>query len=404
MYKNCLSKTISVFLILVLFTGTSFTLSTAKIVQEKKGILTTTEIDGLYYLRDDDPLGWADVGSLLRGPPEEDELTQCGMFVNFHFAEPGDYIRTNTISNIYYRFWQQYCADVEYEVGYSTSSEHTAGFDEFLIIDINDYKSEVDGLRLMQIFQNTDPKIAVFNGDEIFNFTIKIFGPNPYVICSPHQSSFVILNLEDNGTLKTYDRDGDGLSDFDELFVYYTNPFDDDTDNDGYSDYDESDAGTDPNDYGNYPQLNKPPNTPIGSGPTSVKPGKSYEYDFELLDPNGDDMFLLVDWGDGIIEEWSGPFESGEIVTIRHTWGGEGTYSVKYKAKDVFYAESGWGTLEVIAPRNKFLVNSLFLNFFKTDFFTEFFRSNPCLNTGNRYVEFSFAFSSILIPALPATH
>jgi hypothetical protein len=68
---------------------------------------TKTDVSGIYYLRDDDPLNWADIGSLLRTQPIENELTQCGMFVNFHYAEPGNYVETNTIFNIYYRFWQK---------------------------------------------------------------------------------------------------------------------------------------------------------------------------------------------------------------------------------------------------------------------------------------------------------
>ena len=50
-----------------------------------------TEIKGLYYLRDDDPLDMVDVGSLMMGTPIENETTQCGLAVNFHFAQIGIY-------------------------------------------------------------------------------------------------------------------------------------------------------------------------------------------------------------------------------------------------------------------------------------------------------------------------
>lgn len=47
--------------------------------------------------------------------------------------------------------------------------------------------------------------------------------------------------------LKGMDSDGDGLSDYDEIFVYGTNPLNPDTDGDGISDYDEIFTyGTDP--------------------------------------------------------------------------------------------------------------------------------------------------------------
>ncbi|WKZ25073.1 MAG: thrombospondin type 3 repeat-containing protein [Patescibacteria group bacterium] len=46
--------------------------------------------------------------------------------------------------------------------------------------------------------------------------------------------------------LRAKDTDGDGLSDWDELYVYGTSPYMVDTDGDGISDYDEIIAGTDP--------------------------------------------------------------------------------------------------------------------------------------------------------------
>ena len=46
--------------------------------------------------------------------------------------------------------------------------------------------------------------------------------------------------------LQTTDTDGDGLFDYDELYIYKTSPFLADTDSDGISDYDEVMRGTDP--------------------------------------------------------------------------------------------------------------------------------------------------------------
>ena len=43
------------------------------------------------------------------------------------------------------------------------------------------------------------------------------------------------------------DTDGDGLSDYDEMYVYGTSPYLEDTDSDGISDYDEVKSGSDPN-------------------------------------------------------------------------------------------------------------------------------------------------------------
>lgn len=63
---------------------------------------------------------------------------------------------------------------------------------------------------------------------------------------------------EDRTALKGLDTDGDGLSDYDELYSYGTDPTNTDTDADGYSDYDEvTQFGTDPAD---------PESVPGGSG------------------------------------------------------------------------------------------------------------------------------------------
>jgi parallel beta-helix repeat protein len=76
----------------------------------------------------------------------------------------------------------------------------------------------------------------------------------PSVFSGTNQYSFIILNLEDNETLNIRDQDEDGLSDYEELYTYFTNPEDIDTDNDGLSDSEEVITGedgyiTDPNDF-----------------------------------------------------------------------------------------------------------------------------------------------------------
>jgi hypothetical protein len=363
MRGNNLLKIGSIFGIFILIIGLSFVPLTGGMIEELKvNKLNKSEVNGLYYLRGDDPLNWSDIGSLLKNLPVENELTQCGMFVNFHFAEPGVYVGTNTIFNIYYRFWQKVDANGQYEVGYSTSSEHTAGCNESFWVDTTDNICEVNDYRLVQVSQIINPEIAVFEEEEIYNFTIKFFGPNPNILCNPNQYSFVFLNLEDNTTLQSYDRDGDGINDYDELFVYFTNPFDSDTDNDGFSDYEEINSGTNGNDYGEFPALNNPPNKPIGSGPTSGKIGISYDYNFVLTDADGDNMFLWIDWGDDSAEEWIGPYDSGEEVKVSHTWDKKGTFTIRYKAKDIYEVESEWGTLSLTISRNKAANNMLFFH------------------------------------------
>jgi len=95
------------------------------------------------------------------------------------------------------------------------------------------------------------------------------------------------------------------------------------------------------------------PNPPDISGPMSGKVGRPYEYTFVSTDPQKDDVYYYVDWGDGVTTEWLGPYGSGREITLTHTWTTQGNYTIKAKAKDVNGYESDWATLEVSMPKDK---------------------------------------------------
>ena len=92
-----------------------------------------------------------------------------------------------------------------------------------------------------------------------------------------------------------------------------------------------------------------PVNTPPQTSTTPVGPkrgtkGTSYTYTTSTIDPNGDNVYYMWDWGDGNITGWLGPYPSGLNVFASHIWSTRGTYQVKVKAKDTLGAESGWST------------------------------------------------------------
>jgi hypothetical protein len=92
---------------------------------------------------------------------------------------------------------------------------------------------------------------------------------------------------------------------------------------------------------------NVPPETPIIQGPAKAKIGENIEYKIKSNDPEGEDIYYLIEWGDNNIEEWFGPYESGSELIVDHIWNNTGNYLIKVKAKDINNHESDWGTIEV---------------------------------------------------------
>ncbi len=105
-------------------------------------------------------------------------------------------------------------------------------------------------------------------------------------------------------------------------------------------------------------KTNDPPGTPDIEGQINGKPGKTYEYTFTSIDPDGDDIYYFIYWGDGSIVTWDGPYPSGEGLTISHKWTEKDTYGIYAKAKDGIGEKSDWGTLEVNIPRNHYSADS----------------------------------------------
>ena len=108
---------------------------------------------------------------------------------------------------------------------------------------------------------------------------------------------------------------------------------------------------------------NNPPEKPIIDGSISGNVRGEYIYSAFTSDPDGDNISYLFDWGDGINDGWTDFVISGTMVNQSHKWWLSGTYEIKVKAKDCYSAQSEWGTFTVTMPRNKILVNALFLRF-----------------------------------------
>ena len=109
---------------------------------------------------------------------------------------------------------------------------------------------------------------------------------------------------------------------------------------------------------------NGAPETPTIDGPTSGKPGVTYDYTFMSVDPDGDDVFYMVSWGccgPGQDFHEYGPFESGVKTIRKKGYSEEGTYVISAYAKDMGGAESDIATLEVAMPRNHQIFSMFFM-------------------------------------------
>jgi hypothetical protein len=102
---------------------------------------------------------------------------------------------------------------------------------------------------------------------------------------------------------------------------------------------------------------NIPPNPPTINGPTSGEEDTLYTYTFLSEDPEDDDVYYEIDWGDGDTTGWIGPFESNYVVTRGHIWDTKGSYIIKARSKDIFDDNSDWTEFEITIPRHRAKIN-----------------------------------------------
>jgi hypothetical protein len=103
-----------------------------------------------------------------------------------------------------------------------------------------------------------------------------------------------------------------------------------------------------------------PPSAPSIEGPTRGKKGVLYNFTFNSIDPDGDDVFYFINWGDGCTEDWVGPYTSGKILEIAHSFPLEKTFKIEVKAKDTSDFESDWSDFEINIPRTRNSINIIY--------------------------------------------
>jgi hypothetical protein len=96
--------------------------------------------------------------------------------------------------------------------------------------------------------------------------------------------------------------------------------------------------------------FSNPPEKPVLTGLDRGSINQVYNLSIVTTEPDGEDVYYYIEWGDGQIDEWVGPYKSDTTIEITHQWNKKGTYTIKGKAKDINDVESDWGTLNVIMP------------------------------------------------------
>lgn len=102
-------------------------------------------------------------------------------------------------------------------------------------------------------------------------------------------------------------------------------------------------------------EQNRPPNAPSKpSGTASGYAWAPYSYQTSATDPDGDQVQLTIDWGDGTTSTTE-LVDSATSASLTHTWTAAGTYQIKAMSTDSKGATSAWSaSLAVtIAPNKK---------------------------------------------------
>jgi hypothetical protein len=108
----------------------------------------------------------------------------------------------------------------------------------------------------------------------------------------------------------------------------------------------------------------EPPIEPIIDGPQTGNPDVVYEYVFNSMDPDGDDVKYYIDWGDDTSDE-TGLNPSGTDVTVSHTWATSAKYTITAYAEDANGLTSLTSIFEVTIPRDK-AINNPILNWLQS--------------------------------------
>lgn len=220
-----------------------------------------------------------DMGVLWRGNRSDvngeffgDESRYCASWVQFYFDEPG--YNNVTIDHIQCQTWF-WSSNMHKVRGALSGNASIEGYDESTNSTTWIYYNETQTFNDFNatyyhffIWNESNLDKRIDNQGDLLNLSMKYrsyddgdpgIGYKPQNLIHANQRGWCIVNkvgsswLNDTATLNSTDEDGDGLTDWQEVYRYYTDPYDPDTDNDTHNDYQEvanGKDGLDPYDWG----------------------------------------------------------------------------------------------------------------------------------------------------------
>jgi C1A family cysteine protease len=101
---------------------------------------------------------------------------------------------------------------------------------------------------------------------------------------------------------------------------------------------------------------NSQPENPKINGKVNGKNGTEYEYKISTIDPDGDNIYYYINWGDtfweGRWDNWIGPYQSGEEIKVKNIFYEKGNYTIRVKAMDEYGYKSNWTILRTSMSHN----------------------------------------------------
>ena len=125
--------------------------------------------------------------------------------------------------------------------------------------------------------------------------------------------------------------------------------------------------------------LNAAPEIPDKpEGPPNGGMNKEYTFSTNTIDADGDQVYYMWRWGDGVYTDWLGPFDSGETTSASHSWQKTGNFKIRVKAKDTNDQETEWSDELIFNVEKSKTINSPFV-FILERLFGKFPHSFPIL-------------------------